>query len=58
MYSQDLINKIKKIPSYEVKYLNEKNIFIKQSDVIEVILKYFNENNLNNVSNFKFIIGD
>lgn len=58
MHSQDLINKIKKIPSYEVKYLNEKNIFIKQSDVIEVILKYFNENNLNNVSNFKFIIGD
>ena len=58
MYAQDLINEIKKIPVYEVNHLNKKDIFLNRADVVNVIIKYFAKNNLNNVPNFKFIIGD
>ena len=57
MHSQNLINEIKKLQTYKL-YENDSMILINKDEVIITILKYFNENNLNNNQGFKFIIGD
>ena len=57
MHSQNLINEIKKLQTYKLNE-NDSIILIDKNEVIITILKYFNENNLNNNQGFKFIIGD
>ena len=57
MHSQNLINEIKKLQTYKL-YEDDSIILIDKNEVIITILKYFNENNLNNNQGFKFIIGD
>ena len=57
MHSQNLINEIKKLQTYKL-HENDSIILINKDEVIITILKYFNENNLNNNQGFKFIIGD